>query len=110
MRAVARTRAVVEDGHEAGMASSDTAGRLDVLGRRLRLSHDDHQPETVDVDADGDHVGCKDHVDRIRQGLLHESEVPWDVARLDAAGHLNHLLAGDASESLTGEQVRSIDD
>ena len=44
MRAVARARGVVERDDQPGVAPTDAARRLDVLGGRLRLAHHDHQP------------------------------------------------------------------
>ncbi len=45
--------------------------------RRLRLSHDDHEAEPVDVDTDGDHVRGQDDVGRfnVAAALLEDLEL-----------------------------------
>ena len=40
------------------MIAANTACRLDVLGRRLRLPLDDHQAEPQNVQTDRNHVRC----------------------------------------------------
>ena len=62
---VAAAARVVHRDDEPGHTTSDARGGLDVLGARLRLTHDDHQPEPVDVDADRDHVGGQDDICRV---------------------------------------------
>jgi len=65
VRTIARTMDVEQGDHEAGLfgVASDTAGRLDVFSRRLRLTEHHHQPETRDVQADRNHVGRQRDVD-----------------------------------------------
>ena len=45
------------------MLATNAARCLNVLGRRLWLSSDNHEPEPVDVDAHGNHVGGEQHID-----------------------------------------------
>jgi hypothetical protein len=45
-----------DDESGPGGVASDATGRLDILGRGLRLPEHDHQAEPGDVEANGDHV------------------------------------------------------
>ena len=68
----------VEERHDKPrplVVSADAARGLDVLGVRLRLAEDDHQPEPRDVEADRDHVR--------RDGAVHAL---LDVVEADTRG------------------------
>ena len=67
---VARTRPVEDGANESWVTSSDPARCLDVLGGVLWLSGHGHQPESLDVDADGQHVRREDDVDRPARFLV----------------------------------------
>ena len=64
-----------------GLSASpaDAAGGLDVLGRGLRLTLNEHQAEAGDVEADRDHVGGERHVDRssARPHRSRSRAAPW---------------------------------
>ena len=69
VRSVSGAGGVQQRHDEAGRRPADAAGRLDVLGGSLGLPHHDHDAEAIDVDADGNHVGREDDVDRGRVGV-----------------------------------------
>ena len=73
VRQVAGPGPVVDGEDQARKLPADPAGRLDVLGRRLGLTGDDHQAEPLHVHADRDHVGRQQHVEG---PLGHVLEVP----------------------------------
>src|SRR5262245_39518176 len=67
---VSRSRPIVDRANEAGVFTTDTAGRLDVLRCRLRLTSDYHQAEARHVNADRDHVGRQQYIERTRNELV----------------------------------------
>jgi hypothetical protein len=62
--------------------ATNTARGLDVLGSRLRLTEHDHQPQTRDVEAHGDHV-CRDRTVNPLVDL-----VEWSLKSAACLGHL----------------------
>ena len=78
VRAVAGLVHVEQRHHQAGagVGAADAARGLDVLGGGLGLPEHHHQPQALDVEADGDHVGGERDVDR-RVLLLVRREVDW---------------------------------
>ena len=100
VREVARARPVVDRADDAGRCATDTARRLDVLGRRLRLAGDDHQAEPPDVDADGDHVRREQDVDRAPRSLRVALAAALCLDRVEHQLHRVELLgdvrAGEA--------------
>jgi hypothetical protein len=69
MTRVAWARPVINTNDEPRRLATDTTRSLDVLRRRLRLAGNDHKPETIDIDANGDHVARQQDVVRPLSGL-----------------------------------------
>ena len=60
---VPRPGPVEDRADQPGLGTPDTAGRLDVFRRGLRLAANDHQAQPPHVHADRDHVRGQQHVD-----------------------------------------------
>ena len=83
----------VEERHDEPrplVVAADAARGLDVLGVRLGLAEDDHQPEPRDVEADRDHVRG--------DGAVH-TLLDLVEAALQAPPRLGHLVGGARARS-----------
>ena len=106
VRQVAGACPVVDREHEPGVLAADAAGRLDVLAGRLRLAGDDHRAESLDVDADRDHVRRQQHVDRPRLAVLALPAVLLRLARdPELVEHLRDVGGGLARGQLLEDQA-----
>ena len=94
MRAVPGFRGVEHGDHQAGVASADAAGGLDVLRGRLGLAHHGHEAQPIDIHADRDHVGGEDDIEGLRIWVpdVHPAQVVGDVAGWLSAGQLDPVL------------------
>ena len=91
VRAVSRPGCVEQCHHQTRVTSPNTARRLDVLTRGLRLPHDGHQPQPIDIDADRNHVGGEHDI--LDVGLTkrgtHQLEMLRNLGTCDTRRHLN---------------------
>ncbi len=67
VRSISGLRAVEHDADEAGVLAANPTRRLNVLGCRLRLPHNGHQSEAIDVNTHRNHVRGEDDVQRVPQ-------------------------------------------
>ncbi|MGI9510189.1 MAG: hypothetical protein ACR2QJ_12675 [Geminicoccaceae bacterium] len=70
------------------------AGGLDVFGGGFGLTLDEHQAEAGNVEADGDHVGGKRHVDDL--------VAPFAEGLLQPLFGFGHLVGGDSRGEFQG--------
>ena len=91
VRQIPRPSPVVQRDHQARTfrIASDPGRGLDVLGGGLGLADDDHRTEARHVNADGDHVGRQQQVDRsfvvwASRGAVRDEQLAQD--RFDVPG------------------------
>ena len=104
---VARFMDVEQGQNETGFVrlSADPACCLDIFRCGLWLALHQHETEAADVEADGNHVGCKRYVDpvsRIRTGFCQGFLRRSDLVGVFARGQFQHVAQAPVRERLVG--------
>jgi hypothetical protein len=117
VRAIARFMHIQDNDHKTRtpMIAADAAGCLYIFRGRFGLALDDHQPEPQDVEANGNHVGCKRDIDRLAirskhgvQPLLRKSHVVSRNTRGNLQRFANRTIGERRIYRIDPAAIRSI--